>query len=144
MKQQLDREDIKEKDATSKLDSKKYADCERAAKQSDLAIGDRVVLSRTKRMKSDPSFGAEKYTIIAREGSKLVVRSDQGVVCARNVGDAKRAIVTPNIDSSDGVCEETTGIAFEDGETENSNVRPVRETRQPSKFKDMILYNIFQ
>lgn len=89
---ELDREDIREKDAYSKLESKKNADFRRNAKDSDLAVGDKVILTQTKRNKSDSNFNPEKFTVIARDGAKLVVKSSRGVIYSRNVGDAKRAI----------------------------------------------------
>lgn len=112
---ELDREEIREKDAFSKQESKRYADLRRGAKESDLIVGDRVVLSQQRRTKSDPTFGSEKYTILARDGAKIVVRSDRGVVYSRNVEDAKRAnlnydesipqesgVLSPNVDSTGG------------------------------------------
>ncbi|XP_055585369.1 uncharacterized protein K02A2.6-like [Uranotaenia lowii] len=48
----LDKEDIREKDAFSKQESKKYTDARRGAKQSDLTVGDKVVLTQFKRLKS--------------------------------------------------------------------------------------------
>lgn len=86
----LDRQDISEKDAMSKLISKQYADSKRGAKSSDLIVGDRVFLTQLKRYKSDPNFGSERFTIVARDGAKIVVRSDRGILFARNVADAKR------------------------------------------------------
>lgn len=88
----VDREDVREKDGFSKLDSKKHADFRRGATHSDLTVGDRVVLAQSKRIKSDPTFGPEKFTVIAKDGAKLIVKSDRGVVYSRNVADAKRAI----------------------------------------------------
>lgn len=90
----LDREEVKEKDAYFKQESKRYTDSRRGAKDSDLTVGDRVVLTQQIRLKSDATFGTEKYTILARDGAKIVVRSDRGVVYSRNVEDAKRAIQT--------------------------------------------------
>lgn len=90
--QELDRDDIREKDAFSKLQSKNYADFRRNARDSDLSVGDKVLLSQMKRNKSDPTFSSDKFTIVAREGAKIVVRSSRGVLYSRNIADAKRAI----------------------------------------------------
>lgn len=90
--EELDREDVREKDAFTKLESKKNADFRRKAKDSDLSVGDKIILSQIKRNKSDPTFSSEKFTIVAREGAKIVVKSNRGVLYTRNVGDAKRAI----------------------------------------------------
>ncbi|XP_062561761.1 uncharacterized protein K02A2.6-like [Armigeres subalbatus] len=106
---ELDRVDIREKDAFSKLESKINADCRRKAQDSDLTVGDKVVLSQMKKSKTDSTFGAEKYTIIAREGAKIVVRSSRGVIYSRNVADAKRAI-EQNEDRDEQFNENHTGI----------------------------------
>lgn len=102
----LDRGDIKEKDAVTKHESKVYADKRRGAKESDLQVGDKIVLTQVKRFKSDPTFGPEKFTILARDGAKIVVRSEQGVTYSRNVGDAKR-VFDKFDDSSTATSEHT-------------------------------------
>lgn len=60
--EQLDRTDIRERDAASKLESKRYADLRRGAKCSDIMIGDRVLIAQQKKQKSDPTFSADRYT----------------------------------------------------------------------------------
>lgn len=57
-----------------------------------MTVGDKVVLAAQKRFKSDPTYGSEKFTILARDDAKIVVRSDRGVLYSRNVEDAKRII----------------------------------------------------
>ncbi|XP_062556094.1 uncharacterized protein LOC134220951 [Armigeres subalbatus] len=81
----LDRDEIAEKDALSKLVSKHYADSKRGAKISNLNVGDKVILTQLKRFKSDPMFGSERFTIVARDGAKIVVRSDRGVADAKRI-----------------------------------------------------------
>lgn len=126
---ELDREEIREKDAFSKQESKRYADLRRGAKESDLTVGDRVVLTQQKRLKSDPTYGAEKYTILAREGAKIVVRSDRGVVYSRNVGDAKRAILTFDENVSDQTDEDESNDV-------NNNDIPARD----EGIKDALMF----
>ncbi|XP_038117091.1 uncharacterized protein K02A2.6-like [Culex quinquefasciatus] len=89
--EKVDKEQVAEDDAASKLCSKKFADNSRGAKESDIQPGDRVVISIPQRNKLDPSFSRERYTVLARKGAKVVVRSDCGVQLARNVQDVKRA-----------------------------------------------------
>ncbi|XP_062565886.1 uncharacterized protein K02A2.6-like [Armigeres subalbatus] len=112
---EVDREEVRENDAHSKLVSKKYADFRRGAKQSDLVVGDKVVLLQLKRTKSDPTFGAEKFTVIARDGAKLIVKSDRGVVYSRNVADAKRAI------DDEGFTQQNQSHIPDDAQTSSTN-----------------------
>ena len=68
----IDRTDIREKDAFTKLQSKKYADMKRRAKDSNITIGDKVFMAQPQLSKSDPTFSAERFTVIARDGAKVV------------------------------------------------------------------------
>lgn len=138
---ELDRTDIREKDALSKLESKQYADKRRGAKPSDIAVGDMVVITKTKRCKSDPIFGAEKYTVIARDGAKIVVRSDRGVQFSRNVQDAKRISDAYEPITPESLVGEDQMMDVCDDETQRKSKR---ELKKPAKFKDMLLYTIYE
>lgn len=87
----LDLTDLRERDAETKLSSKKYADTVRGAKDSDISVGDVVLLAHQKKHKTDPTFASERYKVITRVGAKVVVMSKTGVQYARNVQDVKRA-----------------------------------------------------
>lgn len=84
-----DREEIRDKDAVAKLIGKQYADKHRRAKDSEIKVGDRVVVAVQKKIKTDPSFSDERYTVLSREGGKLIVRSEHGVQYARKIQDVK-------------------------------------------------------
>ncbi|XP_055523219.1 uncharacterized protein K02A2.6-like [Wyeomyia smithii] len=83
----LDRINVRERDAEAKLNSKYYADETRGAKTSNIRVGDVVLLSQVKRCKTDPTFSRERYTVVARHGAKVVIMSSNGVQYARNVQD---------------------------------------------------------
>lgn len=88
---EVDRIDLRERDSEAKLISKKDADRTRGAKESEIKIGDVVLLHQQRKSKTDQSFSAERYTVIAREGAKVVVMSGNGIQYARNVRDVKLA-----------------------------------------------------
>lgn len=87
---ELDRGDIQERDALAKLASKNYADQRRGAKLSDIKAGDKVVVAISRKNKIDPLFSRESYTVLTRNGAKVVICSDRGIQYARNVQDIKR------------------------------------------------------
>ncbi|XP_062557465.1 uncharacterized protein K02A2.6-like [Armigeres subalbatus] len=87
---ELDRVKVREADADAKLVSAKYADLTRGAKPSDIHIGDIVFLKQPKKSKVDATFSSERYTVVAQEGSKMVVTSSNGVQYARSVNDLKK------------------------------------------------------
>ncbi|XP_058445471.1 uncharacterized protein K02A2.6-like [Malaya genurostris] len=139
----LDRTDIKERDAVSKLKSKIYADSQRGAKFSDITIGDRVLIAQQKKRKSDPTFSADKFTVIARDGAKVVVQSDRGVQYSRNVQDIKRVPKQLEMNLSEN--KETYPIILDENLSDtHETTRPQRAIQKPNRFKDMILYSIFE
>lgn len=150
--QELDRADIREKDAVSKLESKIYADTRRGAKFSDIVVGDRVLIAQQKKHKSDPTFSADRFTVIARDGAKVVVQSDRGIQYSRNVQDVKRvpAELEGGANQLDDIHEEEDGISSshqDDYVADNQDLtieRPRRIIKKPNRFKDMILFSIFE
>lgn len=150
----LDRTDIREKDAETKLLSKKYADMQRRAKASDIKIGDTVLVAMQKKQKSDASFSKERYTIIARDGAKVVIQSERGIQFSRNVQDVKKvpsylkdnSDPTISIDQSENAANAEYNTAEIELEYSSlpSDQRPKRLTSKPNRFKDMVLYSIFK
>lgn len=147
----VDREEIRERDATTKLQGKLYADAHRGAKLSDITNGDVVLMATHKKVKTDPTFSTERYTVLSRDGAKVVIKSERGVQYTRNVQDLKRApldesandlkaesdvTVTEQRNNNEDVIMEST--------TESASTKPHRTIKKPQRFKDMVAYHIFQ
>lgn len=128
----LDRQDICERDAESKFQGKNYADRTRGAKESNINIGDVVLLAQPKRNKTDPTFPAERYTVVAREGAKVVVVSKTGVQYARNVQEVK---IAPQINTDADQLLTDNPIQLPDGEDHGRVPSPPRgpETNTPAE-----------
>lgn len=153
--QDIDRTDIREKDAASKLDSKIYADRVRGAVNSDITVGDKVYLAQNLKQKGEATFSEQRYTVLAREGAKVVVQSDRGVQYSRNVQEVKKVPIMlqesriESEDAEEGENEITTELELEQEEMINVEPprgcleRPKRTAKKPSKFNDMLLYSIF-
>ncbi|XP_055590300.1 uncharacterized protein K02A2.6-like [Uranotaenia lowii] len=60
----LNREEVKDRDTEAKFTSKSYADTRRGAKDSNLQVGDKVLLAQQKKTKTDPNFSSEYYRSI--------------------------------------------------------------------------------
>ncbi|XP_053691897.1 uncharacterized protein K02A2.6-like [Sabethes cyaneus] len=149
----LDSNAVREDDAVAKLTSKKFAVSRRGAKECHIAAGDRVVVAIPQRTKTDPTFSMEKFSVLTREGAKVVIIGETGARLVRNMQDVKRlpdespldTDITPTIsaDQRDTTSCATTTIPL--GLGSNGNLiskRPQRVTRKPEKFKDMILYRV--
>ncbi|XP_062534191.1 uncharacterized protein K02A2.6-like [Armigeres subalbatus] len=159
---ELDRENIREIDAETKLYSKQYADQARGAKECPIKVGDIVLVSQQKKCKSDPTFSSERYTVVARTGAKIVVISANGVQYARNVQDVKLAPPAKEVsstqdketDSENSAGNSELTITSKDNSEKHSHTDMEPENRvtlrqrssikRPEKFNDMYIYHIYQ
>lgn len=147
----LDRGSVRDMDAKTKLQSKKYADARRGAKSSDISVGDIVLMAVPKKGKTDPRFSNERFTVLSLDGAKAVVRSDRGVQYTRSINDLKRAPLCSHDGEEEAIDheDETVDVSSQHSEELGSPVeetakRPTRIIRKPERFKDMCLYTIFQ
>lgn len=162
-----DYEEVAEKDAEAKLVSKKYADASRGAKESDIGVGDIVLLAQPRKSKVDPTFPSERYTVIAREGAKVVVMSRSGLQYGRNIREVKRApdsnatqethehsdtqiadeIQTPiNEDYADLPGKELEMISNPIQRPTSSGSKNLRQRmtiKRPARFDDEYIYRVF-
>lgn len=83
-------EEVRDKDSIKKMQGKLYADKRRQAKNSDIAVGDTVMIKNYDLGKLEPSFRSEKYSVIQRSGSDVVVLSEDGVKYRRPVAHLKK------------------------------------------------------
>lgn len=149
---QVDRTDIREKDAVTKLDSKQYADVNRGAKESKITVGDKVLLAHHPQRKGQPTFSEERYTVLTRDGAKVVVQSDRGVQYSRNIQDVKKVPITLQENQHvEPVEEEEYSVEVQlpdistniPAEPETERGRPKRISKKPSRFNDMVLFSVF-
>ncbi|XP_058456687.1 uncharacterized protein K02A2.6-like [Malaya genurostris] len=164
----LDRMEVQENDAFAKLVSKKFADKHRGAKESNIVPGDIVVVSIAQRNKIDPTFSKEKFTVLTREGAKVVICGESGVKQTRNVQDVKKTpaqtfseygdnpanqdksllrspILSPDVGSRSSEVHPIASTSVSDTHAiKSSSDRPTREHRKPEKFRDMIMYQVNQ
>lgn len=169
----LDRVDLRERDAEAKLTSKKYADKVNHARDSNIRIGDSVLLSQHKKCKSDPTFRSERFKVVARDGARVVIISQNGVQYTRNVQDVKlappcseeleAATDSPDYYRSnhaandlDPIPDNETGTSVNDqGESEPApdvdganpsvpgRLRERIGIKKPARFDNRFVYNVF-
>lgn len=94
---EVDRINVREQDADQKLTSTKNADRVRGAKPSNICVGDMVFLKQQRKTKTDPTFSSERYTVVAQEGSKMVIASGNGIQYARSINDLKKVPGPPSL-----------------------------------------------
>lgn len=141
-KNKLDSNTVRENDAFSKLVSKEFADSRRGAKESNIMVGDIVLTTVLQRSKTDPTFSKERFTVLAREGAKIVLINGKGEKLTRNIQDVIRV---PNGATEQSIEEElvdpieTTEIDYSESDHLK---RPKRIIQVPNKYKDSIMYHI--
>lgn len=78
-------DEIKDRDAAAKFKAKLYRDKKFNAKESEIEIGDRVLVKmQVKENKLAPNFHPKPATVIDRNGSNITVRTENGEIYRRN------------------------------------------------------------
>lgn len=94
-------EEIRDRDKVHKEKQKEYIDKKRSAKESEIAVGDCVVLKRMKKThKLQSDYSPEEFQVVRKVGGDATVRSyDSGKEYRRNVAHLKK-IQQSNITST--------------------------------------------
>ena len=133
--------EARDKDAEMKQSTTDYADKKRRAQESDLELGDQVLLKQKKENKLSTTFEGVPYNVSGRYGSEVVVTSPEGVNYRRNVTDVKKylreAETTEKQATGHDAIEEsvTKRVAEPPG-------RPTRERKPPEYLKDYDVYRL--
>ena len=121
-------------DALSKCRNKIYADEKRSANESQIQVGESVLVQNREKGKLDPNFGNEKHTVVAREGSEVVVSDKDGRTTRRNetfvkaVPDSNINADQPNADKDIPLGEGAPTVVSARRE------RPQRHRKPPDRF----------
>lgn len=82
--------EVRDRDAEQKGKAKLYADERRGAKDSNVGIGDTVLVHPEKSDKFTTPFNPTPYTVVSRTGNQVVVESPTGAQYARNTTQVKK------------------------------------------------------
>ena len=88
-------EHVSDRQSLSQLKSTERVNSGRT--ESDIEVGDRVLLKSKEQGKLGPTFNSE-VEVAAREGSEIVVKDKDGSLCRRNISEAKPFVVEADID----------------------------------------------
>ena len=154
-------ETVQDRDAVEKLKAKEYADARRGAQQSDIQVGDKVLVPMERRDKLTPRYGPEPFQVIRKRGSDVVCEGPEGQQLRRNVSVFKRTDSFTNVDhetamgnerpidkedfdigggGSGGLNSPEKGAAqLEPPSTPLAMSRPKRVIKAPVRFDDYVL-----
>lgn len=149
--------EVCDRDNEQKAKSKLYADTRRGAQQSEIGVGDTVLLRQDKTDKFTTTFNATPHKIVSRTGNKVVVEAPTGARYARNTTFVKRYETEPNPETFQGETQarepDDTGQFSHANDTQSPQlendsdtpiqvsvpVRPQRIKRAPSKLSDYVM-----
>ncbi|CAB4034679.1 Transposon Tf2-9 poly, partial [Paramuricea clavata] len=153
---------LKERDARVKLRQKEYADKTRAAQDSNISEGDRVLLKQTRKNKLTSSFEPLPYRVIRREGNAVVIQDSGGDNKMRGIAHMKKYVEPQVVETRETLetpvilheVEESTAqpVSADPAKQDQSdvpssvpqpsspspNVRPLRARRPPVWMKDYV------
>ena len=147
---------VQDKDREMKQKVKDDADSRRGAKESNIQVGDSVLLQQQKRDKLTPQFEPEPYSVVGRHGSQIWIQSPAGVQYKRNVALTKKyqgesgngsKQVEPPEDAPPVVSPETADVNGTETVTASAPSRAVpitprrsaRESVRPRHFDDFVM-----
>ena len=140
-------ESTRDRDWSHKLTQKAYADGKRGAALSPIVPGDQVLLKNTKSTgKLAPNFEPEPYTVLAKDGHQVTVKSSEGAVYRRDSSWVKPYISSDEVelDPEDTMIKDTD-TKIKDTDTSDPKPvdlecsRPKRTIKQPERLKDYVL-----
>ena len=107
----------RDRDSEKKQQEKFYGDKRRNAQPSNLKVGDKVLLKQKKKDKLTPTFESTPYTVMAKYGNQLTIRSEAGVIYKRNTSHVKKYHendIESNTDSADE--DQPVGVEAQDND----------------------------
>ena len=94
-------EGIRDRDQIRKEIGKQYIDAKRHATETEVVVGDEVLLQQKKHDKLTTNFEHEPYKVVEKLGSQVLIRSPTGVHYKRNVAHTKKYIREPKDKTDD-------------------------------------------
>lgn len=137
-------DETRDNDAIKKMKGKIYADNRRNAKESDIEVGDDVMVKNYESGKLEANFKLEKFKVAKRKGSDVTVANEEGVSYRRPLGHLKKwpsnrktpvaAEQTEELPSSNPVASPKSKKRDQDHLGSSSINRPKRTRKLPARY----------
>lgn len=124
----VDHEKLRDNDWHEKKKAGERENRKRRAKETDIQVGDNVLLKRVQKSKDQTPFGLEKYRVVEKHQGDIVMVGPNGERVKRNVTHLKKAVGTEN-------------EVLKDVNLQGSSVHEPREKRlkkAPQKLHDYV------
>jgi hypothetical protein len=130
-------ESIRDRQGRAQVKGREYVDIKRGAVDREIGIGDEVLVRSQKVHKLSPTFGVDKFQVVAKEGSEVVVSNKKGKQIRRNVTEVKRLVNSESVadnDNSEINADLVDNNADDSGEGLDARLRPTRQRKQPERY----------
>jgi transposase InsO family protein len=122
-------EEAKDMDMIRKQKGKEREDTRRGAKETDLDVGDRVLLRNVLfPNKLTPTFDSEEYEVVERENSEVLIKNRFGKMVRRNISHVKKI---PSLNQGRDILEneneeKSKGILLDEQSSSEPKVKPLK------------------
>jgi len=100
-------QDVHDRDAETKGKTKDYADKQRHARESDIMLGDQVLMKQDKTNKLTTQFAPTPHMVVKKAGSSVIVKSPSGATYSRNTSHLKRFVTSEDVqDNKEAPCKQ--------------------------------------
>jgi len=93
----IDNESIRDEDRVKKFKGKEYADDRRRAAETEICIGDTVLMKQPYYNKFTTQFQTKPYAVRNKTGNCVTIESPEGVLYKRNITHLKKYETRPNL-----------------------------------------------
>jgi len=109
---------------------KEYADARHGARESEVKLGDEVLLTEEDKGKLSCSFGNDRHVVTSKQGSDIVCENrSNGKVTRHNSAFVKAVPKTPSLNKNDS----PVGNA-------NTQQKPQHGRKQPDWYEDVVIH----
>ena len=132
---------VRDRDSEQKGKAKLYADENRGAKYSEVALGDKVLLKQEKTDKLTANFNPIPHTVVAKFGNSTVVESPTGKKYNRNNSHIRKYETRELVDDIDKMLpldDNDKGLQDANVEAQPQLRRSTREIHPPKRLIDEI------
>lgn len=143
-------ESVRERDSITKEKGKQYSDKKRGAKESEIEVGDRVVVKRMKKSnKLDTEYMNEDHVVLKKTGTDTIVKSTtSGKEYRRSAAHLKKVAGRDDLATYEKLedTSEPLGQPIPDKKPEercndaDGELIRIRRRQTPAKFRDYIPY----
>lgn len=129
--------EVRKKDWSAKMKAKAKDDAKRGAKYSDIAVGDKVYVSRQTKAKGETRFDPTEFTVISKNHGTLELLSPLGNILKRTVTFVKKVTERKITDHEQENSPTTAAHVTERAEMKGNRPQaiPIHEPRKSTRTK---------